>query len=265
MQTNNKLEEHIANTLKNRELTPSDSAWERLSNKLDGQEEKKKRKKYFYFGYAASILILISVFFFNKKELENTNTLIENDVVVSITEEVDYNEKEITKEMIVVNEKKEVVIKQSIKEENTHKLLAKKDSEEQQIKKKVKKILSNQNKTKERENTQGIAIYNNAVDTIIKEENKKLRIQVNPDDLLYAVTHSQEEVKAYYAKYNVNRNNILDSINVRLKKSNLKIDPEFILAEVENTIEEADFQQNFMEKFKSKISDVIVAIAERNN
>jgi hypothetical protein len=47
-------------------------------------------------------------------------------------------------------------------------------------------------------------------------------------------------------------------------RSNLKINPETILAEVEYDLEEADFKQNFMRKFKLKLSDVIVAIADRN-
>ncbi|MDO6744558.1 hypothetical protein Q4553_08235 [Tenacibaculum soleae] len=82
--------------------------------------------------------------------------------------------------------------------------------------------------------------------------------------MLFAVTHSQEEVKEYYAKYKINRKDVLDTIRKELIKSNLTINPETILAEVEYDIKETDFEQNFMKKFKSKLSNVIVAIADRN-
>ena len=90
------------------------------------------------------------------------------------------------------------------------------------------------------------------------------RIKVNSNDLLYSVTHSPTEVKAYYAKYNVNREDILKTIKYELKKSNLKVNPNTILAEVERGIDDDLFQNNFMQKLKLKISDIAVAIADRN-
>ena len=87
---------------------------------------------------------------------------------------------------------------------------------------------------------------------------------MNSDDLLYAVTHSPEEVKEYYANLKLNRNDVLDSIKIKLKKSNLKINPEIILAEVERSIEDDTYQGNFRNNLGRRISTIIVAVANRN-
>ena len=83
--------------------------------------------------------------------------------------------------------------------------------------------------------------------------------------MLFAVTHSQKEVKAYYAKYQINRDDVLKTIKSELKKSNLKVNPETILAEVERSIDDDDFQNNFLKNLKRKVSDIATAIASRNN
>jgi ABC-type uncharacterized transport system substrate-binding protein len=91
------------------------------------------------------------------------------------------------------------------------------------------------------------------------------KIKINANDLLFAVTHTPKEVKAYYAKYNVNREDVLKTIKSELKKSNLKVNPETILAEVERTIDDDVFQNNFLKSLKNKVSDIASAIASRND
>ena len=90
-------------------------------------------------------------------------------------------------------------------------------------------------------------------------------IKINSDDLLYAVTHTSKEVKAYYAKYNINREDVLKTIKGELKKSNLKVDPNTILAEVERSIDDDYFENSFMKSLKRRVSDIAVAIAARND
>ncbi|ARV05693.1 hypothetical protein BTO04_02820 [Polaribacter sp. SA4-10] len=90
-------------------------------------------------------------------------------------------------------------------------------------------------------------------------------IKINSADLLYAVTHSKEEVKTYYAKYTINRNEVLKTIRNQLKESNLKVNPTIILAEVERNIDEAAFQNNFMKSLKKRVTDIASAIASRND
>ena len=82
---------------------------------------------------------------------------------------------------------------------------------------------------------------------------------------MYAVTHSSTEVKQYYAKHNLTRDDVLKTIKSELQKSNIKINPNTILAEVERTIGEEDFQNNFMKSLKTKISNIATVIASRND
>ena len=90
-------------------------------------------------------------------------------------------------------------------------------------------------------------------------------IKINSDDLLFAVTHSPKEVQTYYAKYQVNREDVMRIIKNELKQSNIKLNPETILAEVEKTIDEDDFKNNFMQFLKKRVVDIASVIASRND
>ena len=90
-------------------------------------------------------------------------------------------------------------------------------------------------------------------------------IHVDSGDLLYAVTHSQEEVLSYYNKKRLSRESILEIINNELEKSNLKVDPKTILAEVERTIHDTYLENNFLKSIQERISTLTTAIASRND
>ncbi|WP_299836606.1 hypothetical protein [uncultured Tenacibaculum sp.] len=258
------FENQIREKFRDRTLTPSNSAWERLSNKLDEQEQNKRtKKKYRFLLYAASLVLLIGLgfsFFLQGENSENieapNNIIVVQDNIPTIILEKETEIKNQIKEPkeVIQDNKEEVAITKPI-----------------QIKKEEKLILPD---TKEIENV--LAQIPVEKEKPVKEQTDKIletkaiiktnkRILVNPDDLLYAVTHTPQEVQAYYAKYNINRNSIIDTVQQQLKKSNLKVDPESILAEIELSIQEDDFKENFMHKFKLKLTDVIVAIVDRNN
>jgi glycerol-3-phosphate dehydrogenase len=99
----------------------------------------------------------------------------------------------------------------------------------------------------------------------ITKQDQNSTIKVNADDLLYAVTHTPKEVKKYYAKYNIDREDVLKTIRNELKKSNIKVNPNTILAEVERTIDDEFFENTFMKSLKRRVSDIAVAIASRND
>lgn len=266
MQTN-KIDKHIADKLKDRELKPSASAWERLHVQLDKEQQTKKKKSVIYLSYVASIAMLIGLFFIYQKNYNNDdfikNTIVNTSFDSLKIKEVNLKEISTVKEAVVSletpkKENKEIatLIKNSVLIEEVKSLKANtlKQKEAANV------VLINQIKRKKSVNE----VYVSTDIHATKNKKNTTRVTVNSDDLLFAVTHSPIEIKEYYAKYKIKRAAVLDTIQKELIKSNLKINPAIILAEVEYDIEEADFQENFMKKFKSKVSDVIVAIADRN-
>ena len=74
----NKFEKHIKKQLQEREIQPSASAWDALSEKLDEGTAQTKKKVYFWYGIAASIVgvLILSVVYFNTGDLINQDVQI---------------------------------------------------------------------------------------------------------------------------------------------------------------------------------------------
>jgi Uri superfamily endonuclease len=265
----NNIDKNIKEKFANRTFEPSASAWERLSSQLDQQPQKKKKGWFFYIGAAASILLLVSIGF----QLFSDNTIEDKPM----------------KEIIVVSPIDtnviETKIDKFINEISPEKVLVKIDEvEEKEIKNNIKNTAFIETKKKSHIKKKSVLFANNEIETIklnvdknpsennpsaIKKEALQLsqnsRIKINSDDLLYAVTHNKGDVKTYYSKYKINREDVLKTIRKTLKKSNIKVDSHLILAEVERTIDEDDFQNNFMKSLKRKVSDLALVIASRND
>lgn len=66
----NKFEKHIKKQLEEREIQPSSTAWNKLSEKLDELPQPQKKRGYFWYGIAASIIgiLLIAFVFFNTNQ-----------------------------------------------------------------------------------------------------------------------------------------------------------------------------------------------------
>jgi hypothetical protein len=237
--------------------------------KLDEQPDQKKTGWFFYMGAVASILLLVSIgiqlFSETSEEIVPKNelvieqmdkvlmdTMLENVHVVNPIEEAIAHRDTLEKGQKVYENRISIQEKSLINSDAENTLLSfdvKEKNDFQVEEKRINIIL-----TKE--------------DTIYKESLKQdphSRIKINSDDLLFAVTHSKEQVKAYYAKYNINRDELLQSIQNQLNKSNFKIDANAILAEVERDMDEDDFQNNFMKSLKKRVSDIASAIASRND
>ena len=269
----NKIDTNIKEKLANRTFEPSASAWERLSTQLDQQSKQQKRGWFFYIGYAASILVLISIgiYLFSDKEVviipENIIVDAPIDTVI-IKNKIDKIFNEIPVEEVIVKNEKKV---KEIKPKNVSSITEKKS------KKKVNTIANNVNIIKKEINKKEIknkvAVYIDDLKPLVKNQtvaskivnNTNSRIKVSGVDLLYAVTHTETEVKAYYAKLNVTRDDVLKTIKSELKKSNLKVNPETILAEVESTIDDDFFKNNFLKSLKRRVTDIASAIASRND
>lgn len=267
----NKIDKNIKGKFANRTFTPSASAWERLSVQLDEQPKQKKIGWFFYIGAAASILLLVTVGIqlFSDDSVENSPK--EEVVIMPIPKEqidakIDNLINEIkTPEAFVIKEEVEV------KQEIIHlPVIANKKgiAKDYKLNKKpsIEKIKKEQLMVAKVEDDK-IEIQSNSIKQTkeILKQDPNSTIKINAADLLYAVTHSSKEVKAYYAKYNVNREDVLKTIKSELKKSNLKVNPNTILAEVERSIDDDFFENNFMKGLKRRVSDIAVAIASRND
>jgi len=266
-----KFERDIQQKLLGREIRPSSSAWERLSSQLDEQQQKNKRGWFFYIGFAASIALLVSLFFFmNKGEeqpMKPNNNLVKEDVTIP-----KFDPKKapqivpVQKDVIVENQKDEKSLKS--KEVQPSIRVKKPVVASNKVNKVPQKIVDQINKEQSFKKEETVIAETNP-----KEESKEpievkmtnSTISVDSDALLYAVTHSKEEIRGYYEKYKVSRAEVLKTIEKELKKSKVRVDPKTILAEVERDVDEESFQNNFYQFIKKRVSDVAVAIANRNN
>jgi hypothetical protein len=268
MGTNN-IDKNIKEKFANRTFEPSASAWERLSSQLDQQPQKKKKGWFFYIGAAASILLLVSIGFqlFSDnpigdkpmKEIIVVNPIDTNVIDTKIDKFI--NEIPIEKALVNVNEVDERETKSTLKNTNVVVKSPKSYPKESRI------IIAKNEVQIIKEN-----VDNNVLEKKLSEvkkealqQNPNSRIKINSIDLLYAVTHNKEDVKTYYARHSLDREDILRTIKSELEKSNIKVNPETILAEVERTIDEDDFQNNFMKSLKRKVSDFAMVIASRND
>lgn len=262
MEANN-IDKNIKNKLESRMLTPSVSAWERLSLNLDEQSQKKKKGWLFFAGIAASFLLLISIGF--QLFLSETEEIKPKDeVVVSPIDKKQINSKidnlinEFTVKEVIVNNKEQVK-KRNNTPKNVRKVISTTKSTRPKPDIKLAEVeLAKVEVVKEEK------VIQNIESTILKQDSKST-IKVNADELLYAVTHTSKEVNAYHAKYKINRDDLLKTINTELKKSNIKVNPNTILAEVERSIENENFENNFMKSLKRRVSDIATVIASRNN
>ncbi|APZ47588.1 hypothetical protein BW723_15415 [Polaribacter reichenbachii] len=264
----NKIDKDIKQKFENRTFKPSASAWERLSVQLDEQPKQKKIGWFFYIGAAASILLLVTIGI--KMFTNDTEEIIPKDQIVISPIDTNLIDKKIEKFINEIPVEEALVKQKEVEIEN------KKNTEKVIVKKEKYRHKKNNNTKKEQTVIAKVDVENkNIIPTEIEkspinktgilEQDPNSTIKINADDLLYAVTHSPREVKEYYAKYNVNREDVLKTIKNELKKSNLKVNPNTILAEVERTIDDDAFQNNFMKSLKRRVTDIASAIASRND
>ncbi|CAI8357853.1 MAG: Uncharacterised protein [Polaribacter sp. SA4-10] len=267
----NKIDNYIKNTLKSRTITPVASAWERLSAQLDAQPEKKKRGLFFYMGIAASLLALVSVgvqLFSNDIKMIPLN----NEIVIQQTnpdvlnDEIEKNKNEVPDKNAIatlVLKDEPQGFKRSI--ENKKRISVLKEEPIRQELFLINKSKENALANSTEKETKIISINEKNLSEQELKHPPKSSIKVNPQDLLYAVAHSQEEVVKYYEKHNLSKTTILKIIKNEVEKSNLKVNPYTILAEVEKTIYDTEFENNFLKTIQKRVSTLASVIANRND
>ena len=229
----NKIDKFIRDSFKDRSLQPSASAWERLADKLEAQEERRTQKPLLW-KVAASIALLLSVGYF----------LIPKDTAIPIkSDEIVFEPALKVKDLVTptiapMTPVQEVVV--AVEKENDKpisvqkpKLLVYKPKEIEVTSTAVASIGDGADMTKTKTETK----TNLSVEAGIKANTKteettsiKTSIKVNSADLLFAVSNDVKDVQAYYAKYNVDRTEVLKNIENELLKTSLRIDAQTVLA-----------------------------------
>jgi hypothetical protein len=289
----NKIDKIVKSAFEKRTIQPSNSAWERMSDQLDAIEQPKRINWFKYAGYAAGILLLISVaFFINRKDDKQLDAPIINDIVVSpvdtndlvkpnfknvqpetviVTNETEKKDekKELKKNTIVKKKSTELKVPNVVKESSRIVIADHSDKKKNDAKKSTKStiVIDSDALLKSVTNTETVIAKTdkievpNTADKLLKSS----RITINSDALLYAVSNPDKDINEYYKKYDINRVDVLNNIKNELKKLNLKIDAQTILADVEKTIDEETFKKSFMQVVKGKITGLASAFANRNN
>jgi hypothetical protein len=272
----NKLDKSIKEKFSNRTLEPSVSAWERLSVKLEEQPKQNKKGWFSYRGYAATILVLMSIGIYTLSDDEQVSSpkqiiVEENRDTTSIKNKIEqhFNAISIDKALVrseKVEKKKEGksievknVTTNSIAFKEKHAPFKKEESLLNKKKEKIRNVKIKEN------NPMIIPIQEEFSNEVFTKQNLNSRIKVNAADLLYAVTHGANGIEKKEAKPNMSRKEILKTIKTELYKSNLKVNPETILSEVEHTITNDIFQNNFLKSLKKRISNIATSIASRND
>jgi hypothetical protein len=272
----NKLDKSIKEKFSNRTLEPSVSAWERLSVKLEEQPKQNKKGWFSYRGYAATILVLMSIGIYTLSDDEQVSSpkqiiVEENRDTTSIKNKIEqhFNAISIDKALVrseKVEKKKEGksievknVTTNSIAFKEKHAPFKKEESLLNKKKEKIRNVKIKEN------NPMIIPKKEEFSNEVFTKQNLNSRIKVNAADLLYAVTHGANGIEKKEAKPNMSRKEILKTIKTELYKSNLKVNPETILSEVEHTITNDIFQNNFLKSLKKRISNIATSIASRND
>ncbi len=280
MEANN-IDKVIKDKLDKRTITPSVSAWERLEMQLDKDSKAKKKGWFLYVSIAASVVLLVSIGIQLNTTKNNALTAPKEEFVVTPKEQKQIKEN-IDKVFLHQTQETEFVSNEKTNTKNTKSteksipVLEPKNSivmNRKKVSKKQEVVVAEKVNTLKEEVAsleKSVMPTNNAdtsINTTLNSNNnsKKNSISINPDDLLYAVTHSPEQVKAYYSKYNVTRDKLLNTIKNELKKSSIKMNPESMLAEVEESIIEDNFQNNFLKVVKERVTLLASTIANRNN
>ena len=264
----NKLDTNVKEKFGQREIAPSVNVWERLSVQLDQQPNQKKKGWFWSAGYAASVLVLFSIglYTFFSDSLENIPTkdiLVNQEIdTVQILNNIEEAFKSVPVEKALVKSEK-----LEDKNSNDKEVIAIIQTTVNPTKEKLPKNKENIRSTKiEENNITIIPTREESQSNTVLKQYQNSRIKVNPKDLLYVVMNeSAKEVPASSLKNTMSSADLLKVIKIELKKSNLKVDPKVILAEVERTINDDFFQNNFLKSLKRRITNVATAVASRNN
>jgi hypothetical protein len=242
-----KLEDHIKKTLKEREIKPSEGAWDKVRGQIS-QDFKPKRTGYYRYGIAAGFIgiLLLSVLYNTTAEVDLDQEI--QTITQPSTPIVGIEKEELLKAPLSEEENSVIAVESfEVAEENST-LEARKESKREIVipgDDQLVKTAENQNKVPEDPNGQIDAKLAEllAVVTTHEENNKELT-DIEVDSLL---RQAQKEI-----------------LTEKLINSDKSVNPEDLLSQVEVELDQS-FRDKILEKLKSGYNKVRTAVADRNN
>lgn len=235
----NKFEQHIKEKLDNRTLQPSPDAWNRLSERLDGETKKTKNVSYWWLGLAASIVgVLLVTTLFNKEEIN----IESHPVIVDNPQPIEQGNK--------IQE----AVKMPDSNANNKPIMA-----EEKINKKAIIVAANNNLQGVELKKETVASTEVAVKELTFEEQKVqdlvAQIQTLKDNNV-EVTDSEIDALLLKAQKEINLNQLYSNKGL--------VDAKLLLQDVEADIDQS-FRSKVFDALKDGFGTVKSAVANRNN
>ncbi|WP_299227010.1 hypothetical protein [uncultured Psychroserpens sp.] len=255
-----KFEDKLKERLEKRNLQPTPTAWDQLSNRLDTHERSSNKMYFWWLGIAASFIgiLFISIQFFGNSDIEKDSQHIVNTEL--------YNET--SNEIITESNVKETIEESNSNEMNSHKPFKTIIKSPTTVAERIESVETKSNPT----HNQKIILNQNQVIASTNEMEKATAITLSPEDtkVLEVVT----QINKLQANGNVVTDEEIDMLLKQAEKEILKqrlhnkatrtVDANVLLQDVEADLDQS-FRTKVFEALKASYGTVKTAVAERNN
>ena len=256
----NKLEDTIREKLQERELQPSQAAWEKLAGKLDKEVPQNRNRSFVWVAVAASFIgvLLLSTWLFQKDqvapkmveqnpvEVQDENPSVKNTTVIASEElpEETLQEEPIPQEEIVAKETPQIA---SEKPKVTPKVSGK--IQEIVIPSEEKTMAQNVEKPSIKKSEEELFIDQKVGEVVVAvQELQNTKNEVTPDEIDALLAKAQRDIA-----------------NNRILNSNTdKVDATALLRDVETELERS-FRDKVFEALGDGFNRIRTAVIERNN
>ncbi|WP_339665951.1 hypothetical protein [Maribacter arcticus] len=245
-----KFEKHIKSQFKDREIQPSENAWEKISSELNSDTSKKK-PVYLWMGIAASVMVLIGIalFYFNGSDDVNE---IQFEVVDTDKKEA-LEEKKSTESVSFLEKEPEAVVKNDVEKINSG------------VAKKQESIKNKEIITVEDE------IEVASVERIVLEK-KGDELEISDDIIntkVAGIVAQLDVLEQYSTVTDAEVDSLLkraqqEILQEKIFKTDKSVDALALLTEVEGELDQS-FRDQIFNSLKASFIKVRTAVADRNN
>jgi len=245
-----KFENKLRDKLEERQLRPSEDAWNRLSKQLDDHRFKSKNKGYWWLGIAASLILMLVIL------LDETKTpVIPESIVVDVEDVVEptENETQIVNQELIATQNANEIEEQKIRKLPNQLVLQQKLKKEEKLEAKTmdEVVAKVDNKEHQSENSREVLSFEEqkAVEVVAQIELlKKQSTQVTNAEIDALLATAQREIQ---------QKRLYD-------QATKKVDAHTLLQSVEDDLDQS-FRERVFKMLYSGYQNVKTAVAERNN